>query len=84
MIWPQKTGRSLLDILFLAKWVGPDVEIQSLNLTSGQRKPWTRFSPADKTAVAGHTKIRMTLDDTHYAYELQRIYSTLFLADGLP
>ncbi len=30
-----------------------------------------------------HTKIRITLDGTHYAYELQRIYSTLFLADGL-
>jgi hypothetical protein len=56
VIWPQKTGRSLLDILFLAKWVGPDVEIQSLNLTSGQRKPWTRFFPTDKTAVAGHIK----------------------------
>jgi hypothetical protein len=54
-----------------------------LNLTSGQRKPWTPFSPADKTAVAGHTKIRITLDGTHYAYELQGIYSTLFLADGL-
>jgi hypothetical protein len=54
-----------------------------LNLTSGQRKPWTRFSPADKTAVAGYTKIRITLDGTHYAYELQRTYSTLFLADGL-
>jgi hypothetical protein len=25
----------------------------------------------------------MELDGPHYAYELQRIYSTLFLADGL-
>jgi hypothetical protein len=31
-----------------------------------------------------YTKNRITLDGTHYAYdELQRIYSTLFLADGL-
>jgi hypothetical protein len=84
VIWPWKTGRSLLNILFLAKWVGPDAEIESLNLTGGERKPWTRFSPADKTAVAGITKIRITSDGIHYAYELQRIYSTPFLADGLP
>jgi hypothetical protein len=55
-----------------------------LNLTGGERKPWKRFSPADKTAVAGITKIRITSDGIHYGYELQRIYSTLFLADGLP
>ena len=32
---------------------GPDVEILSLKLTLGQRKPLTRFSPADENRSAG-------------------------------
>jgi hypothetical protein len=37
-----------------------------------------------KRLQQGITKIRITSDGIHYGYELQRIYSTLFLADGLP
>lgn len=69
--------------LFLLKPVGSDVEIYSLNLTSGQRTLWTRFSPADKTAVAGDSSVVITPDGAHYGYMVRRIYSTLYLADGL-
>jgi len=69
--------------LFVSRPVGSDVEIYTLNLVSGQRKLWTRFSPADKTAVAGHGLMVITPDGAHYGYMVQRIYSTLFLADGL-
>jgi hypothetical protein len=41
------------DNLFVSKRAGADVEIYTLNLTTGQRKLPTRFSPADKTALAG-------------------------------
>ena len=69
--------------VFVSRPVGSEIEIYTVNLTTGERKPWTRFTPADKTAIAGHGSVIITPDGTHYAYMVQRIYSTLFLADGL-
>ena len=69
--------------LFISRPTDSEVEIYTLNLTTGQRKLWTRFSPADKTAIAGHSSMVITPDGAHYGYMVQRIYSTLFLADGL-
>ncbi|HKS73374.1 MAG TPA: protein kinase [Terriglobales bacterium] len=69
--------------VFVAKLTSSDVDIYTLNLTNGQRKLWTHFSPAEKTALVGKVSLVITPDGAHYAYQLQRIYSTLFLADGL-
>ena len=69
--------------VFVPRSVGPDVEIHTVNLATGERKLWTRFTPADKTAIAGHGLLTITPDGAHYAYTVQRVYSTLFLADGL-
>jgi len=69
--------------VFVAATSGLDVDVYTLNLASGQRKLWTHFSPAEKTALVGKTTLVITPDGAHYAYQLQRIYSTLFLADGL-
>ncbi len=69
--------------VFVSRAVGTDVEIYNLNLTTGERKLWTRFSPADKTAIAGNTWVVITPDGGHYSYLVQRLYSILFLADGL-
>ena len=72
-----------LNNLFVSRSVRSDVEIYNLNLTTGERKLWTRFSPADKTAIAGNTWAVITPDGAHYSYLVQRLYSILFLADGL-
>ena len=69
--------------VFVSRLIGSDAEIYTLNLTTGQRKLWARFSPADKTAVAGNPWLVITPDGAHYGYMVQRLYSTLFLADGL-
>lgn len=69
--------------VFFSRVSRPDVEIYTLNLTTGERKLWTRFSPADKTALAGDTWVMITPDGAHYSYMVERIYSTLYLADGL-
>jgi hypothetical protein len=69
--------------LFVLRAVRSDFEIYNLNLTTGERKLWTRFSPADKTAIAGNTWAVITPDGAHYSYLVQRLYSILFLADGL-
>ena len=69
--------------VFVSRAAGSDIEIYTVNLTSGERKLWTRFTPADKTAIAGRGSVIITPDGAHYAYMVQRVYSTLFLADGL-
>jgi eukaryotic-like serine/threonine-protein kinase len=69
--------------LFVSHPVGSDAEIYTLNLTTGERKRWASFSPADKTAVAGKPWLAITPDGARYGYQVQRMYSTLFLADGL-
>ncbi len=69
--------------VFLAHPDGINVQVYNLNLTTGERKPWTLFSPADKTARAGHTLLLITSDGSHFAYESHRVYSTLFIAKGL-
>ena len=69
--------------VFLAHPDGINVQVYNLNLTTGERKLWTFFSPADKTARAGHTLLLITPDGSHFAYESHRVYSTLFIAKGL-
>ena len=69
--------------VFLAHPDGINVQVYNLNLTTGERKLWTMFSPPDKTARAGHTLLFITPDGAHFAYESHRIYSTLFIAKGL-
>lgn len=69
--------------VFVSRKDGADADIYTLNLTTGQRKLWTHFSPADKTAAVRNNWLIITPDGSHYGYMVQRIYSTLFLADGL-
>jgi hypothetical protein len=69
--------------LFLAHPDGISVQVYNLNVSTGERKLWTNFSPPDKTATAGHTLLFITPDGSHFAYESHRIYSTLFVAKGL-
>ena len=76
--WHEDSAR-----LFLIRFIGADIEIYDLNLANGQRKLWARFSPADRTALVGHSMVFITPDGARYGYLAQRIYSTLFLANGL-
>jgi serine/threonine protein kinase/Tol biopolymer transport system component len=71
------------DNVFLVHPDGINVQIYNLNLTTGKRQLWTVFSPQDKTALAGHSIVYITPDGAHFAYQAQRVYSTVFIAKGL-
>ena len=71
------------DNVFLSHPDGINVQIYNLNLTTGTRQLWTIFSPQDKTARVGHSAVFITPDGTHFAYQSQKIHSTLFIAKGL-
>jgi dipeptidyl aminopeptidase/acylaminoacyl peptidase len=59
------------------------IDIYDLNLTTGQRKLWTHFSPADKTAMLTMRHALITADGAHSLYAVQRCYSTLFVAKNI-
>ena len=69
--------------LFFAHPEGPKVDVYSLNVSTGERKLWTRFSPSDTAAIFGSDSILITPDGSHYAYIIRRVYSNLFLASGV-
>jgi len=60
-----------------------DVDIYDLNLATGQQKLWVHFSPPEKTALLSLRHTLITPDGAHYLSTAQRIYSTLFLAQGI-
>jgi hypothetical protein len=69
--------------LFLAHPDGPQVDVYSLNVSTGERKLWTRFSPPDTAAIFGNISILITPDGSRYTYMIRRVYSNLFLATGI-
>ena len=71
------------DNVFLAHPDGINTQIYNLNLTTGKRQLWTTFSPPDKIARVGHSAVFITPDGSHFAYQSQKIHSTLFVAKGL-
>jgi eukaryotic-like serine/threonine-protein kinase len=69
--------------VFVVHSTGTDVDINTLNLATGERKPWTHFSPADKAATFGTITVVITVDGSRFAVMIHRLYSNLFLASGL-
>ena len=70
--------------IFFERRAGLDaIDIDDLNLATGQQKSWTHFSPTDKTAMVTMRRPLITPDGAHTLYAVQRIYSTLFAAKGI-
>ena len=68
--------------LFLSDPNGADAEVYNLNLATGARTLWVRFSPVEKAGVRSK-EILFTPDGSRFAYVVRRINSNLFVADGL-
>ena len=58
-------------------------EIYDLNLATGKSKLWSHFTPTDKTAMLAMRHPIITQDGAHVLYVVQRIFSTLFVANGI-
>lgn len=69
--------------VFVTHSEGIDTEVYTLNLTSGERKHWTRFSLPEKTSIRQGTFIFITPDGSRFAYVVRKQRSTLFIAEGL-
>jgi eukaryotic-like serine/threonine-protein kinase len=68
--------------LFLAVPTGAETEVYNLNLATGARTLWFRFSPTEKAGIRSRD-ILFTPDGSRFAYVVLRINSDLFVADGL-
>jgi eukaryotic-like serine/threonine-protein kinase len=68
--------------LFLSDPTGADAEVYNLNLATGARTLWVRFSPLEKAGIRSK-EILFTPDGSRFAYVGRKINSNLFVADGL-
>jgi Tol biopolymer transport system component len=70
--------------IFFERPIGTDIsEIYDLNLATGASKLWSHFTPADKIAMLALRHAIITQDGAHALYVVQRIFSTLFVANGI-
>ena len=70
--------------IFFERPIGTDSsEIYDLNLATGTSKLWSHFTPTDKTAMVAMRHPIITQDGAHVLYVVQRIFSTLFVANGI-
>jgi serine/threonine protein kinase/Tol biopolymer transport system component len=70
--------------IFFERLIGTDTsEIYDLNLATGQSKLWSHFTPVDKSAMIALRHPIITQDGAHVLYVVQRIFSTLFVANGI-
>jgi serine/threonine protein kinase len=70
--------------IFFERIMGTDSsEIYDLNLATGKSKLWSHFTPTDKTAMLAMRHPIITQDGAHVLYVVQRIFSTLFVANGI-
>lgn len=68
--------------LLLSDPTGADTEVYNLNLATGARTLWFRFSPGEKAGIRSKD-ILFTPDGSRFAYVVRKINSNLFVADGL-
>ena len=58
-------------------------EVFRINLTTGARELWKRFSPSDPAGVYKISPVAVTPDGGAYAYSALRTLSDLYVAEGL-
>jgi Tol biopolymer transport system component len=57
--------------------------IHRIDLASGRRELWKEIMPRDPAAFGGFGNVILTPDRKSYAYNLSRIFCTLYLVEGL-
>jgi eukaryotic-like serine/threonine-protein kinase len=57
--------------------------IHRIDLLSGRRELWKEIMPRDSAAFGGFGNVALTPDRKTYAYNLNRIFCTLYLVEGL-
>jgi eukaryotic-like serine/threonine-protein kinase len=72
-------GRSLL----IRRGLSLPVRIDRVDVATGKAEPWREIAPADRTGMTEVNSVRISMDETSYAYTVQRLLSELYLVDGL-
>jgi Tol biopolymer transport system component len=58
-------------------------KIHRIDLATGRRELWKEIMPRDPAAFGGFGNVTLTPDRKTYAYNLNRIFCTLYLVEGL-
>jgi hypothetical protein len=54
-----------------------------IDVATGERKMWKELSPSDPTGVEGLTSVRMSQDESSYAYSYAQRLNDLYVVEGL-
>jgi hypothetical protein len=66
-----------------APMLSSPVQVDRVELATGESTPWRRIGPTDRAGLFSHGKIVVALDGDAYAYSYWRRLSVLHLVDGL-
>jgi hypothetical protein len=59
------------------------VRIDRVDVATGKAQLWREIAPADRTGMTQIVSVRISQDETTYAYTVRRLFSELYLVDGL-
>jgi serine/threonine protein kinase/Tol biopolymer transport system component len=58
-------------------------KVETVNIFTGERKPWKEIIPPDSAGVVPPITMRITPDGSGYVYTYRRVLADLYLAKGL-
>ena len=59
------------------------VRIDRVDVATGSAELWREIAPTDRTGMTEVSSVRISADESTLAYTVQRLFSELYLADGL-
>jgi hypothetical protein len=59
------------------------VRIDRVDVATGKAQLWREIAPADRTGMTQIVSVRVSQDESTYAYTVRRLLSELYLVDGL-
>jgi hypothetical protein len=72
-------GRSVL----VQRRVTMPIRIDRVDVTTGNAALWREIAPADRTGMIEVASVRVSQDESTYAYTVRRLLSELYLVDGM-
>jgi hypothetical protein len=76
-------GKELVVVEVPVAFRASSAKIWRLNVETGEKRLWRTIGPDDPSGAFALTNVRMTPDGTAYFYRVTRIFSDLFVVEGL-
>ncbi|HET6268101.1 MAG TPA: hypothetical protein VFG11_10325, partial [Acidobacteriota bacterium] len=71
------------DSIYIVRLQAASIDVDVLNIRTGERTRWKQLVPSDPTGVSSLTNLKILPDGKAYYYGYRRVTSDLFLVKGL-